>query len=387
MKSSAPTQPEPSEGKPRFIILGGFLGAGKTSAIIKLGELLRAKTKGANIGVITNDEGNELVDTAQLRDSGFVVEEIAGGAFGSRLEPFLAAANRLVREKRCDVILAEPAGGSANLRTAVLNPLREKNGGAISLAPLSVLVDAVRAARILRLEAGGMFSDKLNYIYRKQIEEAQFLVISKCDLLSPPALAKLQKALGELAPHATIFQVSTRTGAGFEEWFNALVKEDYSGDSATALDAQLHSDGEALLGWLNCTVRVSSVKYFDGAKLLTDLATYIQSLLQQEGVEVAHLKIMLRQAADSSDPRDTATINLVHNDLPPELTGEIREPVQRVELILNLRAEAKPDLLHAAANRALLEIMERAPDLFARMEHCEHFRASRSAQAPSSVIT
>ena len=382
MKSSGPTQHEASGGKARFIVLGGFLGAGKTSAIIKLGELLRAKGKGANIGVITNDEGNELVDTAQLRDCGFAVEEIAGGSFGNRLESFLGAANRLAREKRCDVILAEPAGGSANLRSAVLNPLREKSGGTISLAPLSVLVDVVRAARVLRLEAGGMFSDKLNYIYRKQIEEAQFLVISKSDLVSAPALTKLQKALGELAPEATIFAVSTRTGAGIEEWFNALMKEEYSPGSATALDAQLHSDGEALLGWLNCTVRVSSVKYFDGAKLLIDLATFIQSALQQEGVEVAHLKIMLRQARDSSDSRDTATIHLVRNDLAPELTGEIREPVQRVELILNLRAEAKPDLLHSAANRALLEIMERAPNLFARMEHCEHFRANRSTAGP-----
>jgi hypothetical protein len=76
---------------------------------------------------------------------------------------------------------------------------------------------------------------------------------------------------------------------------------------------------------------------------------------------------------------DTAAINLVRNDQTAELSGKITDPVQRAELILNLRAEAKAERLHTAVNRSVLEIMERGPELFARMEHCEHFsRGNRS---------
>ena len=365
--------------KPRCIVIGGFLGAGKTSAIAALGGFLQNKALRA--GVITNDEGNGLVDTASLQARGLLVEEIAGGSLGTQLDAFSAASRRLIAEKKCDVIIAEPAGGSADLAAGVMRRLRaEKN---FQIAPLSVMVDAVRAARVLRIEAGGSFSEKVSYIYRKQIEEAELLIINKTDLLTPAKLAKLRKALGDLAPGATIFSLSTRAGAGLEEWFTCLLTKEHLPQEANVLDAEIYQDGEALLGWLNCTVRVSSVKYFDGSKLLNQLATVIQSLLQQEGIEVAHLKAILRADRYPNDIVDLAEISLVRNDLAPELSGELREPLQRGQLILNLRAEAKPELLHDTVNRALLEIMERAPDLFARMEHCEHFRPNRK---PSALV-
>ena len=70
-------------------------------------------------------------------------------------------------------------------------------------------------------------------------------------------------------------------------------------------------------------------------------------------------------------------MNLVRNDASPELSGRIGDPVQRAELILNLRAEAKAERLHAVVNQGVLEIMERKPELFARMENCEHFSRAR----------
>ena len=108
-------------------------------------------------------------------------------------------------------------------------------------------------------------------------------------------------------------------------------------------------------------------------KLLLEIATMTQSLLRQDGLEVAHLKLLLCAENESTGAAEYLSAHMVRNDLAPEVGGEIRDPVQRAELTLNLRAEAKPELLHAAVNRAVLEIMERSPELFARMEHCEHF--------------
>ena len=50
--------------KARYLMLGGFLGAGKTTAVAKLAERLTAQ--GQRVGLITNDQGKELVDTAML---------------------------------------------------------------------------------------------------------------------------------------------------------------------------------------------------------------------------------------------------------------------------------------------------------------------------------
>jgi G3E family GTPase len=367
---------EPQATEPRYIVVGGFLGAGKTTAICRLGHLF-AKLE-HKIGVVTNDEGTELVDTAQLRAAGFTVEEVTGGPFGAQPDALITATQRLIAQ-RCDIIFAECSGTSGNLHATLLKPIEQRFGNSISIAPLSVVVDPIRAARVLRMQPGGSISEQLSYIYRKQIEDAEILVINKTDTIAPELLGKIRKALGEIAPKASIFTVATRTGSGLPEWLAYLTSKSHASHGQNDFDTKVYNEAEALLGWLNCTMSLSSVRYFETDKLLTALATAIQSILKRDAIEVAHLKLLMRAQNESSDTTEIASINLVRNDLAPELIGGIREPVQRAELILNLRAEAKPDLLHAAVNGAVREIMESSPELFARMEHCEHFRPTRRA--------
>ena len=69
--------PSPPSSKARYIMIGGFLGAGKTTAVAKLAQ--RLTERGLKVGLITNDQGRELVDTQMLRAKGFATEEIPGG--------------------------------------------------------------------------------------------------------------------------------------------------------------------------------------------------------------------------------------------------------------------------------------------------------------------
>ncbi len=63
MTASPP--PSANARKARYILIGGFLGAGKTTAVAALAA--RLSKKGLKVGLITNDQGQELVDTAMLR--------------------------------------------------------------------------------------------------------------------------------------------------------------------------------------------------------------------------------------------------------------------------------------------------------------------------------
>ena len=75
--------PRPStDQKARYIMIGGFLGAGKTTAVARLAQYLSEQH--LRVGLITNDQGSELVDTAMLRSRGFATEEIPGGCFCCR---------------------------------------------------------------------------------------------------------------------------------------------------------------------------------------------------------------------------------------------------------------------------------------------------------------
>src|SRR5215216_6296840 len=123
--------------KARYIMIGGFLGAGKTTAVAALAQRLTAR--GLRVGLITNDQGNDLVDTAMLRSRGFATEEIAGGCFCCRFNSLVEAADRLNAATRPDGFIAEPVGSCTDLVATVTYPLRRIYGNAFSIAPLTVL--------------------------------------------------------------------------------------------------------------------------------------------------------------------------------------------------------------------------------------------------------
>ena len=63
----------------RFLMIGGFLGAGKTTLMGRLAAEYQAR--GMRIGLVTNDQANDLVDTKLLQAEGFQVGEVAGACF------------------------------------------------------------------------------------------------------------------------------------------------------------------------------------------------------------------------------------------------------------------------------------------------------------------
>src|SRR5918996_1056519 len=193
-----------------YVMIGGFLGAGKTTAVLALAHWLAVS--GRRVGLITNDQSIGLVDTALAAAAGFPVEEITGGCFCCRFNSLTEAADRLQQRMAPDVFIAEPVGSCTDLRAAVSYPLRRIYGEEYEIAPLSVLVDPIRAGRILGLQPGKTFSEKVLYVYDKQLEEADIIVINKTDLLDAEQLESLTSALASKYPKAQIIAMSARTG-------------------------------------------------------------------------------------------------------------------------------------------------------------------------------
>jgi G3E family GTPase len=362
----------PRISKARYIMIGGFLGAGKTTSVLRLARHLREKK--LRVGLITNDQGNGLVDTALLRSNGFATEEIAGGCFCCRFNSLLEAAEKLSSEKAPEVFIAEPVGSCTDLLATVSYPLRRLYGNTFTIAPLSVVVDPVRAARIFGLEEGARFSEKVIYIYRKQLEEADLIVINKCDVLTAEALCRLQQELSQAFPRASVLAVSARTGTGLDGWFAHLERDEQHARAAMEIDYDTYGEGERLLGWLNATVQLSSTKDFDGNHVLRNLAGHVQAFLKEKGREVAHFKMTL---SPDDGLGELGVINLVRNDFVPELSQELSDQVESGQLILNLRAEASPEELNQAVTRALTAAGNDEHNLFIRIDHLEHFRPGK----------
>gem|GEM_PF-293664 len=355
----------------RYIMIGGFLGAGKTTAIAEVAKYLDGE--GKRVGLITNDQGRDLVDTRMLRSRGFATEEIAGGCFCCKFNSLVDAAGRLTEDATPDVFIAEPVGSCTDLVATVTYPLRRIYGDKFTIAPLSVLVDPMRARRILGLDEGRTFSEKVLYIYRKQLEEADIIVISKKDLLDEATEEELRAALCREFPEARILSISSRTGEGMEDWFSILEAEDQVMRSSMEIDYDVYADGEALLGWLNSTIDVSVADEVDAAPLLSAIARQIHGRLEEEGAEVAHLKMTL--SPDNAFAGEVAVINLVRNDFAPEFGQELEEPITGGQIILNLRAEADPELLEKIVNVSLAEVT--SSECALELEHLERFQPGR----------
>src|SRR5262245_57714632 len=169
--------------KARFVVVGGFLGSGKTTALARLGK--RVHDRGLKVGLITNDQAADLVDTGILRVRGFRVEEVAGACFCCKFDDLARSAEKIRREERPHVLLGEPVGSCTDLVATVVRPLRKFYGDRYEVAPYSVLVDPARARSIVLERGFGGFSAKVAYVFLKQIEEADLILLNKVDLLAP----------------------------------------------------------------------------------------------------------------------------------------------------------------------------------------------------------
>jgi G3E family GTPase len=355
----------------RYFMIGGFLGAGKTTAVAALAQHLTAS--GSRVGLITNDQGSRLVDTSMLRSRGFATEEIPGGCFCCRFNSLVDAANKLSEAARPDAFVAEPVGSCTDLIATVSYPLRRIYGDRFEIAPLSVLVDPVRARQIFGLQPGRGFSEKVLYIWRKQIEEADLVVVTKADLLAPDALDELMNRISVEFPDKKILAVSVRTGAGVDGWFDHLKQAKAGAAAAMPMDYDTYAEGEALLGWLNAAVDFTSAEPVDSATLLRTLAEEMQR--QLAAAEIAHLKMTL--SPDESLVGEIAALSVVGNDIVPELTLRLEEPVNGGELIINCRAEAAPEELREALENGLAALARMFPAAAFKLEHVEQFRPGR----------
>lgn len=105
---------------------GGFLGTGKTTRLLRLGQWLTSH--GRRVGLVTNDEAGGLVDTALGRTNDLAIDVIAGGPCCCRSNPLLEAAEALEREPAADILLAQPVGSCTELVAMVSLRLEQLHG-------------------------------------------------------------------------------------------------------------------------------------------------------------------------------------------------------------------------------------------------------------------
>ena len=270
----------------KLILVGGFLGSGKTTLLAKAAKHLAAEGKA--VGLITNDQAPELVDTRLLTRVGKSVAELAGSCFCCNFNGFVDSIQSLIKQG-AEIIIAEPVGSCTDLSATIMNPLKKFQPD-WNLAPLTVLVDPNRLPEIFGKTASSVDSDAL-YIMQLQLAEADRILVSKSDLLSDADKKNAQTLLEKELPGKKIGFISSKTGDGFDAWLTEVQSADDVGTTIVPVDYDRYAHGEAVLGWLNATAKVPAST--DGKKLLTDLLMAFHTEIKKTNSEVGHVKALL----------------------------------------------------------------------------------------------
>lgn len=330
----------------RFVMVGGFLGAGKTTTVARLAHMYTAA--GKRVGIVTNDQAHGLVDTNTFRSQGLSVEEVPGACFCCRFDDLVARVGSLEDSAKPDVILAEPVGSCTDLVATVIQPLKDLYASRFEVAPYAVLFKPSHGTRILKNQPAGGFSPKAAYIFKKQLEEADAILINRADELTPDEQANLVQLVNEQFPGVPVLRVSATIGTGFEALVRLLSQCGAFGRKILDIDYDTYAEGEAELGWLNATARLTSSKPFDLDCLLTAILTQLATVCRNLGSEVAHLKLI-----GMDDAGAFAVGNVVSNDTAARLSLPSHITPREADLIVNARVAIDPTALEAEVRRVV----------------------------------
>ena len=115
------------------------------------------------------------------------------------------------------MILAEPVGSCTDLVATVVRPLEKLYGEQFDVAPYGVILKPSHGRRILENRPKSGFSPKAAYIFRKQLEEADFVLVNRVDELPDDEVEQLAALIDSAYPGTRLLRISAKTGQGFDE--------------------------------------------------------------------------------------------------------------------------------------------------------------------------
>ena len=330
--------------------------------------------QGLSVGIVTNDQATDLVDTNSLRSQGFSVGEVAGSCFCCNFNELMATIERLGTGAQPDVILAEPVGSCTDLVATVIQPLKRLFDAEFSIAPYCAILKPSHGLRVLRNAANAGFSPKAAYIFQKQLEEADAILVNRIDELPPGEIDELVRLVEQQHPGRPLLRISAKTGAGFDALFALLDQEGDFGRRILDIDYDIYAAGEAELGWLNSSIRVQAAAPFDLDEFLLDVVRMLRESLAEAGAETAHLKtIGLWEGF-------FGVANLVSREQQPELSLPSNCQVSELDLVVNARVATDPETLDEHVRKAVTAASA------ARQAHAE-FRQTQSFRPGRPVPT
>ena len=193
-------------------ILGGFLGTGKTTLLMKLVDMF--SEKGRKVAIIVNEAGSIGVDGTTIKGQGYNAIELPQGCICCTLVGALQESLvKIVNDYHPDILIIEPTG------LALPNAVRES-------------VEAIRGKFIQydKMDVVGMldgprydiFITKKKDFYVKQLSGSDIIAINKKDLTPPEKMKEINDWLNSEFPGVKVIPMCATSGEGVKEVFEVI---------------------------------------------------------------------------------------------------------------------------------------------------------------------
>jgi G3E family GTPase len=328
----------------RLFLIGGFLGSGKTTAIVNACQHLAKK--GQHIAVITNDQGEQQVDNAFVKSFGIPCNEVANGCFCCNYDQLDKHIQSFVQNIKPDIIFAESVGSCTDLVATVAKPFVKAMPDCSVV--ISVFADAALFLAFFEGRAN-FISANVQYIYKKQLEEADVLVINKIDLLSPSQVDTINGHLAKEFPGRTILFQTSFEESNIEKWINTLEQFERSDRSSLDIDYDIYGDGEAQLAWLDESMTIVSSQK-NAVVIAKEIIAHIDHDIKEKGLMIGHLKFFIETPNWKKKISITST-------LPISFYKPEEYDAAEAHLLINARVQTEPAVLQQIVNDTLREVV------------------------------
>lgn len=338
----------------KYVVIGGFLGAGKTTSMLAFSEYLRGK--GVQPAILVDDLGaRNLVDGKFTAAHPVVSDEITGGCICYQTENLVDKLRRFRDRDKADIIFSDIPGCGIGALDHVYHKLNQDYPGEFDLCPFVAVADPERLRVIMPEHADLHLPKEMEYLFDAQLREAEVILLNKCDLLSPEQIASCQDFLERTYPQAKVFVMSAKTGQGVQEAVEYLMAHTsalpvvdigYGGEAFVA--------AEKSLSWYNRQFSAAAPdgETFDADAFVECLMEAVRNALQKNSRNVPHLKVF------GTAPQGQVKASLIGVDYDLEFAQRLSGQTEKLSVIVNARAACESALLDGIMEGALMKAAE-----------------------------